>query len=67
MTRHWRDHLSAPKFGFREDAKHLTFALYTREDFKFFHDTMERKTAGFHWTSAEADGDEGEENEEEDQ
>ena len=58
----WRDNLSTHKVGFRESAKHLTFALYTSEDFKLFQDTMEQKIAGFHWTSGEADGDEGEEN-----
>jgi len=63
----WRDHLSAHKVGFREGAKHLRFALNTREDFKFFQDTMEQKVAGLDWSSAEADGDEGEENEDEEQ
>jgi len=58
----WRDHLSTHKVGFREDAKHLSFALNTGEDYKFFQDTMEQKIAGFHWSSADADGDEGEEN-----
>ena len=63
----WRDQLSTHEVGFREGVKHLSFALYTREDFKFFQDTMEQKIAGFHWSSVEAEGDEGEEIGDEDQ
>jgi len=63
----WRDHLSTHKVGFPGEARHLSFDLYTREDFKFFQDTMEKEIAAFRWTSAEADGDEGEENGDEDQ
>ncbi len=59
----WGDHLSTHKVGFRGGARHLSFDLYTREDFKFFQDAMEQKIAGLHWSPAEADGDEGEENE----
>ncbi|MGA2653891.1 MAG: hypothetical protein ABSF28_25505 [Terracidiphilus sp.] len=63
----WRDHLSNSWVGFRRNANDLRFALSTREDFKFFQDTMEQKIAGLRWSSAEADGEEGEENEDEDQ
>jgi hypothetical protein len=62
----WRDHLSAPKVGLRRNANDLGFALHTREDYKFFQDTMDREIAKFRWT-ADVDGDEGEENEDEDQ
>jgi predicted transcriptional regulator YheO len=63
----WRDHLSTHKVGFRRKANDLGFSLNTGEDFKFFQDTMEQKISGFHWSSAGADGDEGEENESEDE
>jgi hypothetical protein len=62
----WRDHLSAHKVGLRRNANDLGFALYTRDDYKFFQDTMDREIAKFRWT-ADVDGDEGEENEDEDQ
>ena len=58
----WREHLSTRKVGFLVEARHLSFDLYTRQDFKFFQDTMERDVAGCRWTSVEADGDLGEEN-----
>jgi hypothetical protein len=58
----WRDHLSTPQVEFPRKAKDLRFVLSTGDDYKFFQDTMEQKIAGFRWTSAEADGDEGEEN-----
>jgi hypothetical protein len=61
----WSEHLSAPKVRPRRKANDLSFALNTREDFKFFQDTMEREIAGFLWTAAEPDGDGGEENEDE--
>jgi hypothetical protein len=61
----WRDHLSDKWIGLRRNANDLSFALNTKEDFKFFQDTMEQKIAGLHWSSALADGDEGEENEDE--
>lgn len=54
----WRDHLSSHKVGFRHDANDLGFTLNTKEDYKFFQDTMEHKLAGFHWTSTEPDGEE---------
>jgi predicted transcriptional regulator YheO len=63
----WHDHLSTHRVGFLEKARHLSFDLFIRDDFKFFQDTMEREIAGFRWTSAEADRDEGEENEDEEQ
>ncbi len=63
----WRDHLSNKWVGFRRNANDLGFSLNTKEDFKFFQDTMEQKIAGLHWSSAEADVDEGEENEDADQ
>jgi hypothetical protein len=59
----WGDHLSTHKVGLRQNATNLGFALYTREDYKFFQDAMEQEIAGFHWTLAQADGDEEEENE----
>lgn len=65
--RFWGEHLSTHKVGFRDHAKHLSFALHTVEDFRFFQDTMEQEIAGFHWTLAQTDGDEGQENEGEDQ
>ncbi|MGO9269238.1 MAG: hypothetical protein ACLQOO_03090 [Terriglobia bacterium] len=61
----WREQLSTHKVGLRRNATALGFSLKTREDYKFFQDTMEHKIAGFHWTLAEADGDDGEENEDE--
>ena len=61
----WRDHLSTHNVGFRRNTNHLGFTLYTGEDFKFFQDTMEQKIAGLQWSPAEADDDEGEENEDE--
>jgi hypothetical protein len=61
----WRDHLSNSWVGFKRNANDLGFALRTKEDFKFFQDTMEQGIAGLHWSSAEADGDDGEENEDE--
>jgi predicted transcriptional regulator YheO len=63
----WPDHLSDKWIGLRRNANDLSFALSTREDFKFFQDTMEREIAKFRWTLTDADGDEGEENEGEDQ
>jgi hypothetical protein len=63
----WREHLSDHNVEPIKKAKDLRFGLYTREDFKFFQDTMEQKIAGLHWLAAEADGGEGEENEDEDQ
>ena len=63
----WPDHLSDKWIGLRRNANDLSFALSTREDFKFFQDTMEQKIAGFRWSAAEADGGEGEENGDEDQ
>ena len=59
----WRDHLSTHRVEFARKANDLRFALSTGEDYKFFQDTMEQKIAGLQWSSAEADGDEGEENE----
>ena len=57
----WRDHLSAHSVKPRHHGKDLSFVLNTREDFKFFQDTMEQKIAGLNWSSAEADGDDEEE------
>ena len=59
----WGDHLSAHKVEVLHHAKELGFALSTLEDYKFFQDAMEQEIAGFHWTLAQADGDEEEENE----
>jgi predicted transcriptional regulator YheO len=63
----WGDHLPAHNVEFRQKGKKLVFDLRTGEDYKFFQDTMEREIAGFHWTIAEAEGDEGEENGDEEQ
>jgi hypothetical protein len=63
----WHEHLSTHKVGVRNHSSDLGFKLRTREDFKFFQDTMEQRTAGFQWTEGDADGDEGEESEDEDQ
>ena len=63
----WREHLSAPKVRPCHKENDLRFALNTKEDFKFLQDTMEQEIAGLHWSPAEADGDEGQENEGEEQ
>ena len=60
----WRDHLSAHSARPRHHAKDLSFVLNTREDYKFFQDTMDRQVAEFRWT-ADVDGDEEEEIEDE--
>ena len=62
----WGDHLSAHKVEVLHHAKELGFALSTLEDYKFFQDTMDRQVAEFRWT-ADVDGDEEEEIEDEEQ
>lgn len=59
----WREHLTAHKVGFRRNSNDLGFVLSSREDYKFFQNTMEQKIAEFHWTSSDTDSDE-DENEE---
>jgi hypothetical protein len=61
----WQEHLSSHKVRFRRKANDLGFRLYTDGDYRFFQNTMEQKLTGFHWTSAEPDDDEGENEDEE--
>ena len=55
MTRHSGAIICRPPRSDSAKMRNISrFPLYTREDFKFFQDTMEQKIAGFHWSSAEA-------------